>query len=272
MISFKTRTLIVAMPLIVSTLVNPSLLGVAVAQDGPPQPANGDIPLISYKDLVQLAHNQLAWQKYAGKTVGVFGARFMNVQEFTKGTYMMGMVSSQYTSDVSICLLTKDSVPVAANFKPNDVVSIIVKLAPSPSSRGLPNYDSPCVAAPGTKKPEPQAAAEPTGPVTPEFTITTTQYFNEHKDNALAADQKYMGKAIELKGKVGAISPKDVEITVFMYGRNIVTMDCFVNTESQPKLLTLKNDGPITVTGIVRPGDYQGARKYNPILSNCSIK
>lgn len=219
-----------------------------------------------------MAHNQLAWQKYAGKTVGVYGARFMNVKEFTKGTYMMGMVSSPYTADVSSCLLTKDSVPVAANFKPNDVVSIVVKLAPNPSSMGLPNYDSPCVAAPGGAQAQPQAAAEPTGPVTPEFTMTATDYFNEHKANGLAWDHKYLGHPIALKGKVGFISEKEVAITVFMYGRDIVAMDCFVNTESQPKLLKLTSGGPITVTGVVQPGNYQGARKYEPILSNCTIK
>ncbi len=266
----NTRALMLAVPILLfSALID---CGVAQAQDPPPQPANGDIPLMSYKDLVQLAHNQLAWQRYAGKTVGVYGARFMNVKEFTKGTYMMGMVSSQFTSDVSSCLLSRDSVPVAANFQPNDLVSIVVKLAPNPSSMGLPNYDSPCVAAPGATKAEPQAAPELTGPVTPEFTMTASEYFEDHKNNSLAWDHKYMGKAIALKGKVGFISEKEVAITVFMYGRDIVAMDCFVNNESQPKLLNLTSGGAITVTGIVQPGNYQGARKYEPILSNCTIK
>jgi len=102
--------------------------------------------------------------------------------------------------------------------------------------------------------------------------MTADEYFAEHGKNSLAWDHKYMGNPIELKGKMGFISEKEVAITVFMYGRDIVVMDCFVNSESQPKLLTLTSGGPITVTGVVRPGNYQGARKYEPILSNCTIK
>jgi hypothetical protein len=108
--------------------------------------------------------------------------------------------------------------------------------------------------------------------VTPEFTLTTTEYFEEGKKNAVARDHKYLGKAIRLTGKVGVIAEKDVQIVVFMYGRDIPVFDCFVNEASLPKVLTLASGTPITVTGIVRAGDYQGARKYNAILSNCTIK
>lgn len=271
MLTFNIRAVIFSAPLLLSALVNSGLLRAAM-QDPPPKPADGDIPTFSYKELVGIAHNNLAWQKYAGKTVGIYGARFFSISPFPNKTYMMGIVSSPYTSDISECMLAKESVPAAANFKLHDAVNIVVKLAPNPSDRGLPNYDSPCLAVPGAKKAEPQVAPEPTGPVTPEFTLTATQYFEEGKKNTLARDHKYIGKAIQLTGKVGNISEKDVQIDVFMYNRDIPVFDCFVNKESLAKVMTLASGTSITVTGVVQAGDYQGARKYNAILSNCTIK
>lgn len=264
MMTFNIRALILTAPLLCSTL--------APAMQGAPQmPADGDMPKFSYKEMVSIAHNQLAWQKYAGKTVGIYGARFLSIQPFANHTYMMNIVSSPYTSDVSQCMLAKESEPVAANFKLHDEVSIIVKLAPDPTDRGLPHYDSPCIASPAAKKVEVQAAPAPDGPLAPAVIVTAAEYFADGK-NSVAVSQKYLGKAVQVTGKVGNVNEKYVEVDVFMYNRDIPVMNCFPNSASVAKLGTLTSGHPITAIGTFEKGDFLKAHNSQAILSNCTIK
>ncbi len=100
-----------------------------------------------------------------------------------------------------------------------------------------------------------------------DFTVSATDLVQAYKDNEVAADVKYKGKALKVTGIVTSIK-KDItsEIYVTLKGTGFRSVQCYFEDSENSKVANLKKGDELTVIG-----DCHGLM-MNVLMKECEIK
>lgn len=156
-------------------------------------------------------------------------------------------------------------------FKKGDPVTIGGKLACTPDGYHR-KFDGPCIAVAPIKQ---QDAASDAGPAQPDAIVFVDKLKADAGSNGAAFEHKYIGKVVRPTG-----------VKVFRVGTDVVTVyplsgpnhfptnvvNCFPTASGKAGLATLSKDQKITVTGVVKHGDFMRAPGNARIMDNCSFE
>jgi putative nucleic acid binding protein len=92
----------------------------------------------------------------------------------------------------------------------------------------------------------PNAAADQAG----EIEVSAAQLLQEYKDNEVAANEKYKGKLLAVKGKVYRVTAKDVELKGEDKKSTIYRVLCKIGPDDTDKVKQYKADQVLTIKGV----------------------
>jgi hypothetical protein len=105
--------------------------------------------------------------------------------------------------------------------------------------------------------------------------VSVDKLEQDEANNGAAFTSKYMGKVVRLTGvKVSRVGT-DLVTVYHLSGPNKFPMDvvnCFPTDAAKAGLATLNKDQNITVTGVLKPGDFTRAPGTARIMDNCTFK
>jgi hypothetical protein len=257
--------------LALSVLLGSGLLsgGVAISQDA----SSPNLKVMGFYELYNAARNPLAWQTLAGQNVAVTGGRFFGIvqQRFNGQTMTLLQLSGKTDFDLIDCFLANESMSTAATFKKGDPVTLGGKLAGAPDGYH-PKFDGSCIAAVPNKQQDSAAGA---GAAKPDVIVSVDKLEADADSNGAAFEQKYIGKIVRLTGvKVSRVGT-DVVTVYHLSGPNHFPTDvvnCFPSASGKAALASLNKDQKITVTGVLKPGDFMRAPGTARIMDNCSFE
>jgi hypothetical protein len=226
---------------------------------------------MSLGDVLGAASNPLAWHNVAGKTVSVSDGIFFHLTKVVGNTYLIAIHANQFASTVLSCTVAPDSMSTVATLKMNDPVTLIGKLAASPGGiAGIEaQFDGPCLVT------APAARPVATGPLTPEVSTTLEKFLADSGNNAVAFQQKYMGKVVQLSGgQVGRMGPDYLIIAnpTGPYHIPLNVLNCWVQPSGRAGIASLNAKQKVTVTGFLKGQDSMKTGNLAPILEDCTFK
>lgn len=100
----------------------------------------------------------------------------------------------------------------------------------------------------------------------PEYFVAANELIAEFEENESAADKKYVGKAVEVTGKVTEVMEKDNSFVILLGDSTFVSrVSCTLQGNQDSMAYGLRKDDVLTVRGIC------SGRLLDVILTDCNI-
>ena len=101
----------------------------------------------------------------------------------------------------------------------------------------------------------------------PAYSLASDAFYNQFEENEDAANQKYLGKVVELSGTVKEIATdENGQLSVILKGDDFFGVSCKLNSETGDTLKNIRAGDAVTIKGIC------SGKLMDVVLVNCSLE